>query len=49
MSNRMTIAQFARLACELFCQLCCSFFKLNGALAHPKKTAALAAVVALNQ
>jgi hypothetical protein len=28
----MTIAHFARLACELFRQLCCSFFKLIGAL-----------------
>jgi hypothetical protein len=28
----MTIAQCARLACELFRQLCCSFFKLLGAL-----------------
>jgi hypothetical protein len=33
MSNRMTIAQFARLACEFFRQLYCSFFKLIGALA----------------
>jgi hypothetical protein len=29
----MTIAQFARLACEFFRQLCCSLFKLIGALA----------------
>jgi EAL domain-containing protein (putative c-di-GMP-specific phosphodiesterase class I) len=33
MSNRTTIAQFARLACVLFSQLCCSLFKLYGALA----------------
>jgi hypothetical protein len=26
----MTIAQFARLACEFFRQLCCSLFELNG-------------------
>ena len=32
MSNRTTIAQFARLACVLFSQLCCSLFKLYGAL-----------------
>jgi hypothetical protein len=28
----MTIAQFARLACEFFRQLCCSLFELIGAL-----------------
>jgi hypothetical protein len=33
----MTIAQFARLACEFFRQLCCSLFELIGALG---KTAA---------
>jgi hypothetical protein len=35
----MTIAQFAHLACELFGQLCCSFFKLIGALAALLKQA----------
>jgi hypothetical protein len=28
----MTIAHFARLACEFFRQLCCSLFELIGAL-----------------
>jgi hypothetical protein len=28
----MTIAHFARLACEFFRQLCCSLFELFGAL-----------------
>jgi hypothetical protein len=28
----MTIAQFARLACEFFRQLCCSLFELIDAL-----------------
>jgi response regulator RpfG family c-di-GMP phosphodiesterase len=39
MSNRTTIAQFARLDCVLFSQLCCSLFKLYGALAAGSKRA----------
>jgi hypothetical protein len=32
----MTIAHFARLACEFFRQLCCSLFELIGALDQSK-------------